>query len=160
MSEVMARVKAEETRLFVPGRGDGADLSALQAAIKRHDDDLFLARHEKTGDWCIFIENMSLATAGKPLPVIGLGRELPNEDVLLERLRAADTRIHGSGILTDIEKNNEAVKAVKKAAADEATAAAAEAYEWAHRDIKGYSGRTANVKGRKRNSKEAMSHAS
>lgn len=155
MSEVMTRVKDADTRLFIPGRGDGADLSALQAAVQRHDEDLFLARHERTGDWCIFIQNMSAITQDKPMPVIGLGRTLPSEDVLLERLRAADTRIHGSGILSRINENNDAIKAVKKAAADAATEAAAEAYEWAHRDIKGYSGRYANVKGRQRNSKES-----
>jgi hypothetical protein len=149
----MARVKGTDTRLFVPGRDDGADLASLQAAIKRHDEDLFLARHEKTGDWCIFIENMSALTQGKPMPVIGLGRDLPSEDTVLARLHAADTRIHGSDILSGIAKNNEDVKAIKKRAADDATAAAAEAYEWAHRDIKGYSGRTANVKGRLRNVK-------
>jgi hypothetical protein len=153
MSSVMERVKNTEQRLFVPGRSDGADLSALQAAIKRHDEDLFLARHEKTGDWCIFIENMSALTQGKPMPVIGLGRDLPSEDTIIERLRAADTRIHGSEILTGIAKNNEDAKAAKKRLADDATAAAAEAYEWAHRDIKGYSGRYANVKGRLRNGK-------
>lgn len=154
MSEVMHRVKNTDTRLFIPGRSDGADLADLQAAIKQHDDDLFLARHELTGDWCIFIENMSAATAGKPLPVIGLGRELPSKDTILMRLRDADTRLHGSDILRRIADNNAAVKALKKAAADEATGQAAEAYQWAHRDIKGYSGRTANVKGRKRNFKE------
>jgi hypothetical protein len=149
----MYRVKNTDTRLWVPGQSDGADLAALQAAVKRHDEALFLARHEKTGDWCIFIQGISEASQAKPLPVIGLGKELPNQDALLERLRAADTRIHGSGILSKIAQTNEGVKAIKRAAADQATEAAVEAYEWAHRDIKGYSGRTANVKGRQRNVK-------
>jgi hypothetical protein len=153
MSEVMYRVKNTDTQLWIPQRGDGADLDALQAAVKRHDEALFLARHEKTGDWCIFIEGISAASQAKPLPVIGLGKDLPNQDELTARLRAADTRIHGSAILGNIAKTNEGVKAIKKAAADQATEAAVEAYEWAHRDIKGYSGRTANVKGRQRNVK-------
>jgi len=153
MSEVMTRVKAEDLNIWTPGRGDGADLEALQTAVKRHDEDLFLARHERTGDWCIFIENMSRESSARPLPVIGLGRNLPSPDQLTERLRAADTRIHGSGILKGINSTNEQAKQEKALAAEEAKGIALEAYEWAHRDIKGYSGRTANVKGRQRNVK-------
>ena len=155
MNEVMARVKEAPTNLWIPGRGDGADLADLQAAVKQHDDALLLARHELTGDWCIFIENISPISAGKPLPVIGLGKELPSKETILSRLHAADTRIHGSAILGGINQANETQRTLKREAADAATEAAAEAYEWAHRDIKGYSGRTANVKGRKRNVKEA-----
>jgi hypothetical protein len=152
----MYRVKNTDTRLWVPGRSDGADLDALQAAVRQYDEALFLARHEKTGDWCIFIQGISEESRDKPLPVIGLGKQLPPREVLMERLRAADTRIHGSAILSKINDTNAGVKAIKRAAADQATEAAVEAYEWAHRDIKGYSGRTANIKGRKRNTKEAM----
>lgn len=146
---VMDRVKnAADTKLWIPGAGDvPLDVLAVQNAIREHDDQLYLARHELTGDWCIFIQGLSGRT---PLPVIGLGRHLPSVDEVKQRLYRADTRIHGSRILSDMHKRNEAAEAEKHAKVDEAQEAAAEAYMWAHTDIKGYSGRTANIKGHRR----------
>lgn len=149
--EVMQRVKQSEARIWTPEGDVSADVIRAKRVIEQYDENLTLGRHLLTGDWCIFLKQ---GPDKPPYPVIGMGQELPTEFEIQDRLQRADTRIHGDKILTDMRKRNEAMEADGKRRAEEATGIAAEAYEWAHRDIKGYSGRTANVKGRKRNSKQ------
>jgi hypothetical protein len=149
--ELIRRVKEQETRIWTPEGNVGADIIRAKRAVEEYDENLTLGRHALTGDWCIWLKR---GPDEPPYPVIGLGPDLPDASTLQGRLRAADTRIHGDSILTNMRKNNEALEKESKRAYDEATGIAAEAYEWAHRDIKGYSGRTANVKGHKRDFKQ------
>lgn len=146
--EIMERVKTTDARIWTPG---GADPEALAARmVKDYDPNLELGRHTLTGDWCIWL----MRRGTDPYPVIGLGQTLPEPDALIERIKAADTRIHGDAALQRMNADNEAWERERRAEADEAAGVAAEAYEWAARDIKGYSGRTANVKGHKRDFKK------
>lgn len=148
--DIMRRVKNEETRIWTPEGAVSLDIVRAKRAVEEYDTSLTLGKHTLTGDWCIWLKRGS---GEEPYPVLGLGPELPDESTITERLRAADTRIHGDAILTRMRRENEALEAASKAKADDAVGTAAEAYEWATRDIKGYSGRTANVKGRKRDFK-------
>lgn len=148
---IMERVKTTDTRIWTPEAGANREEQLAATLVKRYDDALELGRHTMTGDWCIWLMR---GPDKPPYPVIGLGPVLPSPDTLIERLQAADTRLHGDAMLQRMNAENETVRAQERAASEEATAMAAEAYEWAARDIKGYSGRTANVKGRKRNMKE------
>lgn len=154
MSDIMARVKENPTKLWIPGAGDvPLDVIAVQNAIREHDDQLYLARHNITGDWCVYIQGHA---GREPLPVIALasaGEPLPSAEEVRQRLYMADTRIHGSEILSRMHRKNEELKKQQAQPAEDATEAAAEAYAWAHKDIKGYSGRVANVKGTKRDFK-------
>lgn len=144
--ELMQRVKESDTRIWTPT--GGPELQAAQA-VKDYDPKLELGRHALTGDWVIWL----MRRGEDPIPVIGIGPVLPSPEALQARLRAADTRVHGDAMLRRMNEENEAWEREQAKAAEEASGIAAEAYEWAHRDIKGYSGRTANVKGRKRNKK-------
>ncbi len=146
--EIMERVKTTDPRIWTPG---GADPEAAAAQmVKDYDPNLELGRHTLTGDWCIWL----MRRGEDPYPVIGIGKTLPDPEALMERIRAADSRVHGDAMLVRMNAENEAWEREQRAAADEAAGIAAEAYEWAARDIKGYSGRTANVKGRKRDTKK------
>lgn len=149
--DIMQRVKQTETRIWTPEGQVPLDVVRAKRVIEEYDENLTLGRHALTGDWCIWLKQ---GPDKPPYPVIGLGPELPDESTIRERLFRADTRIHGDKILTDMRKKNEALEAEQRKASEDATGTAAEAYEWAARDIKGYSGRTANVKGRKRNFKQ------
>ena len=148
--DIMRRVKGEETRIWTPEGDVGADVIRAKREVEEYDDALTLGRHTLTGDWCIWLKR---GPDKPPYPVLGIGKELPAPGTLQARLRAADTRLHGDAMLRRMNAENEAQKAVQSRAAEEATGEMAEALAWAQTDIKGYSGRTANVKGRKRNTK-------
>lgn len=146
--DIMNRVKNTDTRIWTPESDADQKTLAAKRAVESYNENLVLGRHLITGDWVIFIKQ---GPDKPPFPVIGIGPDLPDDPAdLTERLYRADTRIHGDRILTDMMKSNEAYMKEQRAAAEEATGMAAEAYEWASRDIKGYSGRLANVKGTKR----------
>lgn len=146
--DIMNRVKtAERTAIWTPEGNVPLDVLAAQRAVTEYNENLILGKHLLTGDWCIWIKQ---GPDKPPFPVIGIGPDLPTPEVLTERLYKADTRIHGDRILTDMLKANEAHEKEQRRASDEATGIAAEAYEWAGRDIKGYEGRLPNVKGHQR----------
>ena len=149
--ETIRRVRQEETRIWTPEGDVPLEVLRAQRVVQDYDENLTLGRHTLTGDWCIWLKQ---GPDKPPFPVIGLGPELPPTDTLWERLWRADTRIQGDRRLKEMRASNEALQKEQSRGAEEATGIAAEAYEWAQRDIKGYSGRTANVKGRKRNSKQ------
>jgi hypothetical protein len=146
--DIMARVKgAERTAIWTPEAEAPLDVRSAQRAVTEYNENLTLGKHLLTGDWCIWIKQ---GPDKPPFPVIGLGPDLPTPEELTERLYKADTRIHGDRILTDMLKSNAAYEKEQRRTADEASGIAAEAYEWAGRDIKGYEGRLANVKGKRR----------
>lgn len=146
--DIMQRVKQNDTRIWTPNADADQRTLAAKRAVESYNDNLILGRHLITGDWVIFVKQ---GPDKPPFPVIGIGPTLPDDpEELTRRLYAADTRIHGDRILTRMMKENEEFTRRERAAAEEATGIAAEAYDWAHRDIKGYAGRVANVKGRKR----------
>lgn len=146
--DIMRRVKTYDPRIAFPGQNDPEQVAARM--IEEYDQNLALGRHTMTGDWCIWLIRRDEA----PYPVIGMGRVLPDPEVILERLKAADSRIHGDAILDRMHAENDAMRKEQESAAEEATNLAAEAMEWARRDMHGYSGRLRNVRGTKRNAKE------
>ena len=138
MSDVLSRVRAEETRLWVPGMGEvDVRTRQVQRAIEEYDERLVLARHEITGDWVVFIKlerNSPLSTdQGNLYPVIGLGPELPDVEEVRKRLHQADARRHGSKLLDQINDHNERLRQESRLAADEAIGETAEALEWGFR---------------------------
>lgn len=145
--QTMARMAEHTTRIWTPGQFDSEGEAAK--AVADYDQNLFLGRHTLTGDWVIWLKN----GGSNPRPVIGIGPHLPDRETLVDRLRAADTRIHGDSILKQMHEHNDALEKKNARMAEEATGMMAEALDWARIDIKGYSGRTANVKGRKRDFK-------
>ncbi len=134
-TESTRRVQAVPLRIHIPGQGD-VDLATLSAtrAIEAYDEKLMLAKHEITGDWCVMLKRGPWE--GKPYPVLGLGQgDLPSPEEITQRLMAADTKRHGDKILHDFRARNETKERVADVAAEEGTGVAAEAYEWAFRQM-------------------------
>ena len=138
MSDVLNRIRGEETRLYLP---DGSEydpaIRGVQRAVEEYDERLVLARHEITGDWVVFIKlerNSPLSTdQGNLYPVVGLGPELPDVEEVRKRLYQADARRHGSKLLDQINDHNDRLRQERRAAADEAIGETAEALEWGFR---------------------------
>lgn len=107
-------------------------LRAAQRVVERYDEKLMLARHEGTGDWCVFLTEKA-SPFGLPYPVIGLGTELPPPEEIERRLIMADTARRGHEILRHLEQENAKIEAAKLAKVDEASGIAAEALEWGFR---------------------------
>lgn len=129
-ADVFQRIRAEEQKLWIPGKGEvDVRILALQRVCHEYDDRLELARHEITGDWVVFIK----LEGGNLYPVIGIGRDLISPEELQKRLYKADSRRHGDKILREINENNERIKQGYRQKSDEASEAAAEAFEWGFR---------------------------
>src|SRR5690242_883306 len=116
--EVFKRIRAEEQKLWVPGRGDlTVGEERIKRVIQEYDERLVLARHEITGDWVVFIT----VDRDTLYPVIGLGPELPTdpEDVK-RRLYETDAARHGTKILDQINRRNDDIRKARAQASDEA----------------------------------------
>lgn len=128
--DVFKRIRAEEQRLWIPGKGEvDVRILGLQRVCSNYDDRLVLARHELTGDWVVFIT----LDNGNLYPVIGIGRELISPDALRERLWKADAKRHGDKVLQEVNRNNQNIRDGYREKSDDASEAAAEAFEWGFR---------------------------
>lgn len=121
--------------IYLPGRGVvSLRVTALDRAAREYDERLRVGRNEDTGDWCVFIQMARGTFPPTDLyPLLGMGPNedaLPDPQLLRERLWKSDTLRHGNEILDRMNRENEAIKQEKEKAAQQATAIAAEAYEW------------------------------
>lgn len=113
--------------LFIPGRGS-MDIRALKVenAVRAYDDRLMFAKNEETGDWCVFIR---MPRPEKPYPVCGFGREIPEVDDVMVRIRRADTMRNGEAIYRDVVKSQEQHREALKYKGDQATDESVEVVE-------------------------------
>lgn len=127
-SDVFARVRGAEQRLWIPGHGEvDPNVTAAQRVVREYDERLELARHELTGDWVVFIK------LGRDhlYPVIGIGPELPaNAEELRHRLWKADASVHGTKHLDDINRHNRRIQEDARKRGLDADEQMAEAFEW------------------------------
>lgn len=129
----LAAIKQDENlKIWTPRGMVDPKLRAAQRVVEQYDPNLMLARHEGTGDWCVFLTEKA-SPFGLPFPVIGLGPELPPPDEIEKRLMQADTARRGREILDQLERKNAAIKADREARMDDASGIAAEALEWGFR---------------------------
>lgn len=121
--------------LFVPGRGEvrlgeRAQLKECERIIREEDpeDKLILGQNAQTQEWVLFLKPQAHPFGlDRPYPVLSLGTDTPQPERLRELLYKADTRRNGDQILKDIHANNERIRSVSRAAADEGTGLLAEA---------------------------------
>lgn len=136
MSDALIRVKLEpDLKIWTPTGMVDPRTRAAERAVKEYDSNLFLARHEVTGDWCAFMSHNPFTGEHAPFPVVGFGRELPSADDVREALTRADTARHGQRILDEANRTNDALQEPGRRAADDAAGITAEALEWGHRKL-------------------------
>ena len=104
------------------------DIRALKVenADRAYDERLMFARNEETGDWCVFIR---MPRPAEPYPVCGFGREIPEVDDVMLRIRRADTMRNGEAIYKDLVKSQEQHRAALKYKGDQATDESVEVVE-------------------------------
>ena len=107
----------------------------MRTAVREYDPNLDFGRNERTGQWCIFLKRgTGEASKEVDLPILGFN-EVPHPDDALRRLHQADALRTGNEILDKITKNNADIEARKEVAAQEATQAAAEGFDWGFRQM-------------------------
>jgi hypothetical protein len=113
--------------LFIPGRGS-MDIRALKVenAVRAYDERLMFAKNEETGDWCVFIR---MPRPEQPYPVCGFGREIPEVEDVMFRIRRADTMRNGEAVYRDVVKSQEKYRAELKYKGDQATDESVEVVE-------------------------------
>jgi hypothetical protein len=127
-------VPNEPGSIYIPGRGklSFSELAAAKA-VEEYDADLVLGQRNDTSEWVVFIKNGPIN--GEPFPVLGLGFELPAPEKIKEKLYRADTKRHGGKIVEAVERHNERLRKEYRDRASDGAGQAAEAFEWAHRQM-------------------------
>jgi hypothetical protein len=128
--------------LIVPGRGVvNLAAAAIDRAVREYDERLLFATNPQTGQDTVFIklprdfeflDDVGVSIAGdKVMPVLAFNphQPLPHPDAVVRELYKRDTVRHGTKLLDDLHRHNEAIRKQYRAAAAEADEALAEAQE-------------------------------
>lgn len=114
-------------RLFIPNQGVVDSRAYLvDAAVKQYDERLMFSRNADTGDWCVFID---MPRPEPPYPVLGFGDDIPDPEIVVDRLRRGDTLRSGDRIYNEIVKSQEAYRSSLKYNADQAVDESVEVIE-------------------------------
>lgn len=130
--------------IYLPGRGM-VNLAAarVSAVLSQYDDRLvYHPCSPATGQPTVFIkmgadweEEGTVSIDGTNVfPILAFAHE-PEPEYALQQIIERDSLRNGTKLLDDLHAHNEALKEEKREKAAEADAIAAEAYEWAARQI-------------------------
>lgn len=122
-------------RIWTPTGMVDRELRKAQRVVEQYDERLMLARHEGTGDWCVWLKPKANPFGDLPYPVIGLGPTLPSPEEIERQIVKADAARRGDEILREINAANDKLRAEKERAADDASGQGAEALEWGFRKM-------------------------
>jgi hypothetical protein len=113
--------------LFIPGHGNMTSQQFLiVSALKDYDEKLMFARNEETGDWCVYSR---MPHPEPPFPVFGFGPELPDKQIVLDRVKSGDLRRNSDRIYNEIVKSQEKYRADLAYKGDQASGESAEVVE-------------------------------
>lgn len=125
----------DKQNIWVPESFGHREATQVRRAVKEYDPNLDFGKNELTGQWCIFLKRgTSVASQEVDLPVLGFST-IPHPDDALRRLRDSDALKTGNEILDKIVKNNQDIEDRQEVAAQEATEAAAEGFDWGFRQM-------------------------
>ena len=128
-------MNANKSNIWVPESFGHREVVRVRRAVKEYDPNLDFGRNELTGQWCIFLKRgTSKATEEVDLPIMGFN-DIPHPDDAISRLHQADALRTGNEILDKIVKNNDDIEARREVAAQEASAQAAEGFDWGFRQM-------------------------
>ena len=126
---------ADKQNIWVPESFGHRETTRVRKAVKEYDPNLDFGKNELTGQWCIFLKRgVSSASQEVDLPVLGFP-EIPHPDDALRRLQESDALRTGNEILDKLVKNNQDIEDRREVAAQEATAQAAEGFDWGFRQM-------------------------
>ena len=121
--------------IWVPESFGHREVVRVRKAVKEYDPNLDFGKNEVTGDWCIFLKRgLTTASQEVDLPVLGF-KDIPHPDDALRRLHDSDAIRTGNEILDKLTKNNSDIEERREVAAQEATAQAAEGFDWGFRQM-------------------------
>jgi glutamate synthase domain-containing protein 1 len=124
-----------KNNIWVPEAFGHREVTRVRNAVREYDPNLDFGRNEVTGQWCIFLKRgVTQASQEVDLPVLGF-EDIPHPDDALRKLHESDALRTGNEILDKITKNNEDIEARREVAAQEASAQAAEGFDWGFRQM-------------------------
>lgn len=128
-------MNTNKQNIWVPPAHFDRQIVKVRRAVKEYDPNLDFGKNERTGQWCIFLkQGTSEATQEVDLPILGFN-DIPHPDDALRRLHQSDAQRTGQEILDKITRNNEDIEARREVAAQEASAQAAEGFDWGFRQM-------------------------
>lgn len=128
-------MNTNKANIWVPESFGHREVVRVRRAVKEYDPNLDFGRNELTGQWCIFLKRgTSEATQEVDLPILGFN-DIPHPDDALSRLQQSDALRSGNEILDKMVKNNQDIEDRREVAAQEATEAAAEGFDWGFRQM-------------------------
>lgn len=121
--------------IWVPSGSSHRDVGRVRKIVKEYDSNLDFGKNELSGQWCIFLkQGTTQASEEVDLPILGFN-DIPHPDDALRRLHESDALRTGNEILNKITRNNADIEARREVAAREASAEAAEGFDWGFRQM-------------------------
>jgi len=102
------------------------DAYRVDRAVNQYDKRLMFGRNEDTGDWCVFIR---MPRPREPFPVMGFGNSVPDINIVMDRIREADTMRTGNQIYEEIVRSQKKYREELDYAASQAGEESAEVIE-------------------------------
>lgn len=117
-------------QLWTPQGLVGPEIREARQAVEDYDPNLSLGRHEITGDWVVLLKRPD---SEAPVPIFGLGKELPSRERITEQLYKSDVRRRGGKIAEALERRQREAQREADRKASDAAEEAAEGFAWAAR---------------------------
>lgn len=128
-------MNTNKANIWVPPTHGFREAARVRTAVREYDPNLDFGKNERTGQWCIFLKQGSNEFSKEvDMPILGFN-DIPHPDDALKRLHQSDALRTGQEILDKITKNNDDIEARREIAAQEATAQAAEGFDWGFRQM-------------------------
>jgi len=109
------------------------EVNEVRKAVKEYDPNLDFGKNEKTGDWCVFLKQGTMAGSAKgDLPILGW-RNIPDPQSAVKRIYDTDAMRHGKEMLDAINRHNEDINQGFEDRTAKAEGELAEAFEWGMR---------------------------
>lgn len=121
--------------IWVPPAHYDRLVAQAREAVRDYDSNLDFGKNELTNQWCIFLKRGATeATQEFDLPILGFN-DIPSREVIQRRLYESDAVRNGNEIMDSLQRNNDDIEARREVAAQEASAQAAEGFDWGFRQM-------------------------
>lgn len=118
---------------WVPPSYEYREVILVRKAVTEYDSNLDFGKNDKTGQWCVFLKQGTMAGAKEgDLPVLGFNH-IPSPDEVTKKLYESDAVRRGHEILDSINKHNEGIHQGYRDRTEQAEGELATAFEWGMR---------------------------
>lgn len=118
---------------WLPPGLEAREANAARRAAKEYDSNLDFGKNDRTGQWCVYLMQGTMAgSKDGDLPILGFDK-IPAPDDVKKRLYESDAVRQGKELLESINRHNEDIHQGYRDRTEEAEGELATAFEWGMR---------------------------